>query len=468
MPERVRRVASLQTIACAIAIAVMTAAGAEARDTTPPKPPSRLTASVADGRVVLKWTAASDNVRLHRYRLYKRAAGRRWPRKPFSSRRASVQRRASVSVRPGVRYFFRVKAVDRAGNVSRASKRVSAKLPPATVTSAAPSCEPVDRYGAGRWPGPCWRPFAATSPFNRALPDNPPLAPNSAAVIRRLLSWGDAQDLLAGHADTEHDYYHPVYYSSPGDPVYTVRCVEWTSSCAVEGDRVRIPSAARAAGGGDGHLAVIDQETGWEHDFWQVRSKPGGGGTLVVSHGGKTRIDGDGRGSNATAAWFALSAGIIRGAEMQAGRIEHALFSAIKCTAGNSVAPAEPGTSAAACSTFGLSNTNAPPLGARIQLDMSDAEIDALAVPAWKKTILRALAEYGLIVGDTNGGNAAWGIQGESGSSYTSFGRTDPWRSFAESVDAPRYDGGYALDIAAGVDWTRLRVIAPCVSEGSC
>ncbi|MBW3609081.1 MAG: fibronectin type III domain-containing protein, partial [Actinobacteria bacterium] len=119
MPERVRRVASLRTIACAIAIAVMTAAGAEARDTTPPKPPSRLTASVADGRVVLKWTAASDNVRLHRYRLYKRAAGRRWPRKPFSSRRASVQRRASVSVRPGVRYFFRVKAVDRAGNVSR-------------------------------------------------------------------------------------------------------------------------------------------------------------------------------------------------------------------------------------------------------------------------------------------------------------------------------------------------------------
>ncbi|HWC28160.1 MAG TPA: hypothetical protein VG474_16340 [Solirubrobacteraceae bacterium] len=468
MPESGRRGTLPRAIAWALAVALLAPCAAQARDTTAPKPPSRLTATVADGRVVLRWSRASDNVRVHRYRLYRRAAGRRWARRAFSSRRASASRRASVSIAPGVRHFFRVKAVDRAGNLSRASKRVSAKLAPGRVAAPAASCEPAARYGPGHWPGPCWRPFAATSPFNRPLPDDPPLAANSAATIRRLLSWGDAQDLLAGHADTDHDYYHPVYYSSPADPVYTVRCVEWTSSCEVEGDRVRIPSAARAAAGGDGHLAVIDQDSGWEHDFWQVRSKPAGGGTITVSHGGKTRIDGDGRGSNATAAWFALSAGIIRAAEMQAGRIDHALFAHIKCTSGSSVQPAEPGTSAAPCSKFGLANTDAPPLGARIQLDMSAAEIDALAVPAWKKTILRALAAYGMIVGDTDGGNAAWGLQGESGSGYTSFGAADPWRSFAASVDAPRWDGAYVFDIAAGVDWRRLRVIAPCVSDGTC
>ncbi len=470
LPDCARLVTALRAIACAIAVALLAAPAAQARDTIAPKAPSRLTATVADGRVVLQWSRSHDNVRVHRYRLYKRPAGRRWPRTAFSSRRASAERRATVSVAPGVRYHFLVKAVDRAGNVSRGSRRASARIAPAgaSIAAPAPPCEPVDRYGPGRWPGRCWRPFAANSPFNRAIADDAPLAPNSAAIIRRLLSWGDPQALLAGHADTEDDWFHPVYYSSPGDPVYTVRCVEWTSSCAVDGDRVRIPGAARAAGGGDGHLAVIDQDSGWEHDFWQVRSKPAGGGTLVVSHGGKTRIDGDGRGSNATAAWFALSAGIIRGVEMQAGRIDHALFSAIKCTAGSSVYPAEPGTTAAPCSAFGLANADAPPLGARIQLDMSDAEIDALAVPGWKKTILRALADYGLIVGDTNGGNAAWGIQGESGSSYTSFDAADPWRTFAESVGASRSDGGYAFDIAAGVDWTRLRVVAPCVSEGTC
>ena len=32
---------------------------------------------------------------------------------------------------------------------------------------------------------------------------------------------------------------------------------------------------------------------------------------------------------------------------------------------------------------------------------MSDAQIAALAVPAWKKTILTALAHYGGYVGDT-------------------------------------------------------------------
>ena len=62
-------------------------------------------------------------------------------------------------------------------------------------------------------------------------------------------------------------------------------------------------------------MAVIDQASGWEYDFWQVESKPAGGGTISISWGGRTAIgtaDADGLGSNATAAHFGLAAGVIR------------------------------------------------------------------------------------------------------------------------------------------------------------
>ena len=66
--------------------------------------------------------------------------------------------------------------------------------------------------------------------------------------------------------------------------------------------------------------------SGWEYDFWRVESKPRGGGTLVSSWGGRTRIDGDGRRSGGTASGFGNVAGIIRASELEFGRINHALF----------------------------------------------------------------------------------------------------------------------------------------------
>ena len=30
------------------------------------------------------------------------------------------------------------------------------------------------------------------------------------------------------------------------------------------------------------------------------------------------------------------------------------------------------------------------------------------------------------------------------------------------------YKGKYVLDLAAGVDWSRMRVVDPCVSSGGC
>ncbi len=308
------------------------------------------------------------------------------------------------------------------------------------------------------------RPYGANSPFNKPVPSNPRLLPNSSGIVDRLEGWGPVQQLVAGQADTRDDYFHPVYAARSTDPVYTVHCLRWTSSCEVEGLRLRIPREARPAGGADGHMAVVQPDR-WEYDFWQVRERPAGGGTLTVSHGGRTKIDGDGLGSDATAAEFGLAAGLIRGDQLQAGKIDHALFVHVRCTNGRSVYPAAPGTTGTVCSD----TTNAPPLGARIWLDMSDAQIAALAVPSWKKTVLRALHSYGGYVGDTTGGNVSWGLQTLSGSSYTSFGKPDPMVNVVQGLRLQRWGGEYYLDVDSGVDWARfLRVVDPCVAQGSC
>ncbi len=310
-------------------------------------------------------------------------------------------------------------------------------------------------FGSGRWPASCWRPYGPDSPFNRVPPDPTPV-PNSQAIVDRVLAMGPIADMVVA-PDTASDWFHPVYYSAPTDPLFSIRCTGQVGQCEVEGMTVRIPDAARPAGGGDAHLAVVDQSSGWEYDFDWVQDKPAGGGTLTVSWGGRTRIDGDGLGSDATAAHFGLLAGIIRAQEMAAGQINHALFMMVGCTAHAYLYPAD--GFAYDCAD----QTDAPAVGQYFWLQMTDTEIDALDVPDWKKTILRALSRYGAFVGDT-GGNEAFTFQFESGSTYTSFGVEDPMAAFAreQTAGVTERDGGYEFDLGSGVDWrNRLRVLDP-------
>lgn len=322
-------------------------------------------------------------------------------------------------------------------------------------------------FSAGNWPSECWRPYADSSPFNQRIPDSPRLAANSAALVQRVLGFGQPGKLSGGRSDATGDYGHPTYYPTASDPVFTLHCLESWGRCAVEGLQVRIPDAAKAASGGDGHMTVVDQASGWEYDFWQVQSKPAGGGTLTMSWGGRTRIDGDGLHSDATAAQFGNLAGIIRAPELISGQINHALFVTIKCDSGHYVYPAS--KSGRACTDAGLSGVDAPPMGTRIQLAMSDDQIAALSVPPWKKAILTAMAHYGMYMGDTGG--PGFGLQVESPATYTSFGVADPIMAWAQN-GAPgvtMWNGNWVLDIASGVDWTRyLRVVDPCVAQGTC
>ena len=327
----------------------------------------------------------------------------------------------------------------------------------------------ISTFGAGNWPGSCWRPYSDDSPFNQPIASDARVDARSSTYVRSLNAWGNGpSDLETGHADTRSDWQHPTYYSKPSDTEFTIHCVgEYGVDCEIEGMKVRIPDRARQAGswkvgwGGDGHMTVVETHTGWEYDFWNVRHKPLGGGQIDVGWGGRTRIDGDGLGSNATAAWFGNLAGIIRAQEMQAGRIDHALFMVIKCSAKTTVYPAQEHGSL--CEN----QDGAIPFGTRFQLTLTPAQIDALDVPPWKKTILRAMHQYGMYVGDTGG--SPWDLQFESGSTYTSFGEKDPLVDFAREQGIAPYRGVNYWDVKSGIDWSKhLRVIAPCEAERTC
>jgi hypothetical protein len=321
-------------------------------------------------------------------------------------------------------------------------------------------------FAASALPGACWRPYSDSSPFNQPLPANPRLASQSAQMISTMTGWGQPEDLWAGAADTASDWVHPYYFSSPSDPVFTIHCLKTWGTCELEGMQVHIPDAARPAGGGDGHMAVIDQAGGWEYDFWQVKSKPQGGGEIDISWGGRTAIgtpDADGLGSDANAAHYGLLGGIIRYQEIAAGQINHALFLIIKCDGGGIVYPAQGNGSKCADGSI------APQEGSRVFLDMSSAEIDALNTPQWKKAIFHALASYGAFVGDTGG--SPWGFEIESGSTYTSFGQANPWDAWAkQQPGAGQWNGKTLVPVSDdGVDWrSRLRVADPCVTQKTC
>jgi hypothetical protein len=298
------------------------------------------------------------------------------------------------------------------------------------------------------------------------------VSPRSPELVAAALQWGPPAGLTVGTAGTSFDYGHPVYYATTSDPVYTLHATEPWGHDPIQGMHIHMPAASTPAAGGDHHMTIVTPG-GWEYDLWHASAPAPGSRTLTFGWGGRTRINGSGVGSAATASHFAGLAGIIRPEELAAGRIEHALFIVLRCTGsgdgfgyrvhesarpwhGGYVYPASAGGN-----SCDAPNPDLPPMGTRFRLAMSDVQIASLRFPRWKKAILRALANYGGYIGDTGGPGFAFELQ--SGSTYTSFGAPDRFVQLAQHLGiSPDREGHYSFDVASGVDWWRyLQVLAP-------
>lgn len=359
---------------------------------------------------------------------------------------------------------------------SRACGRLLVALALALVGVGCAKARPLESWGgfqAGNWPGASWRPYASSSPFNQLVGHAGAAepVPRSAPLVAAALQWGAPAGITVGTAGTSDDYGHPVYYARRHDPLYALHATEPWGHNPIEGLRIHVPADARPAGGSDHHMTIVTP-SGWEYDLWHANAPSPQSRRLTFGWGGRTQIYGSGLGSNATAAHFAGLAGVIRPEELAAGRIDHALFIVLRCTGsgagfgyrthasrrawiGGYVYPAAGGGK-----TCRAHDPTLPPMGARFRLAMSDAQIEALPFPRWKKAVLLALANYGGYVGDTGGPGFAFELQ--SGSTYTSFGAPDRFVAVARQAGIRPYGGRYYFDVGSGVDWKRyLQVLAP-------
>jgi hypothetical protein len=280
----------------------------------------------------------------------------------------------------------------------------------------------------------------------------------------------------------ESSWQHAMYFSRTSDPTYTLSCQRSARNCdqpnSAVGEQVHIPCGATVPNGTDMQLFIIDQSSGYEYDL--VGLTPGqvlcGGGVFDVSLATRIPLTGDGRGSCAAdAACVGMSAGQVRVQELQAGSINHAIF-IVDGVCDNSGTPASlyPADPTNSCSG---SNPGAPKVGQWYYLALTDAQISATGFPTWQQTILRALARYGMFVGD-QGSTGAFDIFTEDQRTWSSFNRPNPWLAYAQQLARDpanniRSASGTSVDF--GMDniprsfWSEnLRAVDACVIQRSC
>lgn len=298
---------------------------------------------------------------------------------------------------PASDYSYEVRAVDQAGHSLR-DEVVALRTPSQT--------EPFPLL------------YASDSFWNRPIEPDPPVDPNSAAMVSRALVFYSKTASLA----TGDDWGRPLTFASTASMSYDVRCSRFDCNTSV---LFRIPRYARPNTGSDHHLVVVDTSSHTELDMWLAGYNPK---TDVWSSGGRYVTDATGWGAvcaagahcnGAVAAGFAAFGGIVRPEEIAQGHIDHALFLTMPLTRkGYGVCPAT--------HTDGISDDlGAVPEGARIQLDPA-FNVDAQGWPRWERILAHALQTYGAYVGDTGGtlgfvgeamldrGYDAWSLAGMS------------------------------------------------------
>ncbi|HUQ23743.1 MAG TPA: fibronectin type III domain-containing protein [Gaiellaceae bacterium] len=252
-----------------------------------------------------------------------------------------------------------------------------------------------------------------------------------------------------------------VAEAAASDPPYHVECEGYRDAGApcTLGDAdgsgsLRIPANAVPDPSGDAHLAVYDPEAKREWDLYDAICRVAGadckrvwreGRSWSAKGGARIDLSGDGvvrpgRSASGNAANLALLGGLIRPEEILQGRIEHALvFSLPGIGEGPPVCPATHNAPVGG----GLGVTDALREGHRLRLDPS-VDVDALPLPAWQRTIARALQRYGMYLRD-NGGTMGIYAENTINRGY------DPWR---DELGLP----GLSVPLA-GIPWSQFRVL---------
>jgi len=360
--------------------------------------PSRLTAVAIDSaHVALSWPAVDG---AGRYQVQRGQL-------PIATIRGTTV--TDSLLWPRTRYRYTVTALSPSGASIRSFTTV------VRTKSLAASGFPLPFPGSRIWSAPV---------------GNAAVVPNSAALIAYLVAHVDSPNM------TLRAWGVAVAEAQPGDPHYRVRC-GW---CAL--GRIPIPVVA-SPDPQEGHLAIFEPATGHEWDMYEASRSAAGwtatsGSAVSVQHGNPTIPRGH---TGANAANIPLLAGIVRPEEILQGHIDHALvFTTPGVSSLGHVCPASKNDGSS-------TDPNALKEGMRLQLDPA-VDVGALPIPAWEKTLARAMQTYGMYLTD-QGGSTAVIAEDPISRGY------DAWKL----VGMP---DGDSVPIV-GIPWDRFRVVsAPC------
>ena len=322
-------------------------------------------------------------------------------------------------------------------------------------------------------------PYDPSFAFKHRIPEGAALDPRSAAIARQL-----DQNHRLGRVFLDSRGVPPVYVAHRSDPFYSVRVGDETV-------RFRVPAGARAGGGADAPLVILDPNHPDFGRHTELRLYQAGvdhaGRRLTATGSGLFHYNNDGRRLNpdgsrsvsvpfsgqGTGSGLSVLAGLIRPAEVRAGRIRHALrfvYSARDFTSSfrpPAIKSDQPNN------TTTRNPRTAMDMGMRLQLDPSvDCDRRTVAGRSDRsretrllRMICRALQEYGMIVVDgtgdrglilmmEHGRTAGWeAIVGEE--------RFGTYSHLVRTADSTQ--DGVSRGRTAGIPWDRFRVLKKSV-----
>ncbi len=197
---------------------------------------------------------------------------------------------------------------------STATFAVATTVPPTTTTVPPTTTSERDPY---RWP------FSSTSPWNTAIGSGAQYSSSGAAITKNLLDPAVTPWINAAR------YSHPFLRSTSSDPVVAVN---WRYAVFPPYNNgttsYKIPADARPAAGVDAHLHILDPDGRTVRETFQMA---GSGSTRTAFKYAEFDLYGSGLGNapgvNSGSRAYGGSAvgGLVRGWELAAGSIQHAL-----------------------------------------------------------------------------------------------------------------------------------------------
>ncbi len=294
--------------------------------------------------------------------------------------------------------------------------------------------------------------FAPGSIWNRAVPPDAPLDPQSAEIVAAL-------DREVAQEETERR--GPwINTTSYGVPIVTVSATQPTvpiqldhapdAALSSAWSAVPLPSTAQPAQGSDGDLVVWQPSTDRMWEFWQLARDADG---WHASWGGAIRHVSTNSGVYGPDAWpgakpwwgasassLALAGGVMMIEELRRGQIDHALAIAVPdVRAGVFASPAQ--------RTDGSSSEpSSLPEGAHLRLD-PNLDLAGLAMPPVTRMIAQAAQRYGIIVRDF--------------AANVTFVGQDPTLTGGNPYAGPSgfFEGRYPSQLLASFPWAHLQLL---------